>query len=177
MCYPLHAPLHPVVRDPQAWFACARELSFLLPELASRVTHEVDRLRNEPARYPLELMPLARAFLLLSGYAAENFLKGLWLRHRAARAVGPPADSDSFLPSGLATHSVGRFVTESGTVLTPTELETLRFLIQCVTWYARYPFPRSADSFTLFGINSDDVRRVNTLLTSLHAQSQTAGPA
>jgi len=122
-------------------------------------------------------MPLARAFLLLSGYAAENFLKGLWLRHRAARAVGPPADSDSFLPSGLATHSVGRFVTESGTVLTPTELETLRFLIQCVTWYARYPFPRSADSFTLFGINSDDVRRVNTLLTSLHAQSQTAGPA
>ena len=149
----------------------------LLPEFASRVDDELNRLRNEPGRYPLALMPLARAFLLLSGYAAENYIKGLWLRHRAAHSATTPTDADSFLPAGLAVHSVRRFVEEAGIILTPPEHETLQFLIQCVTWYARYPFPKSAESFTLFGINDDDVGRVSRLLATLHAQSTLNGAA
>ncbi len=130
MAHPFHSPLYPVVREHASWFVCARELSVLLPELGARATAAFCRYAADQSCYPTELMPLSRAFYLLAGYAAENFVKGCWLREHAKFPPAAAPDAEPFLPPGLAVHSLAQLSNDAGIVLSAEEHETLTFLEQ-----------------------------------------------
>lgn len=160
--------LRPVVRDPRAWFACARELSGLLPELSARLAAAFRRSSAHPYRAEPDLMPLARAYFLLAGYAAENYIKGAWIGADPKHIVGSAGDS-GFLPATLDRHSACTMAAEAGIILTDLQQKTLCFLEDGVRWSARYPFPKQASAYSLFGVGATYVTSVEDLLNALGA--------
>jgi hypothetical protein len=164
----LDSILRPVVRDPRAWFACARELSGLLPELSTRLAAAFRRSTEDPSRADPDLMPLARAYFLLAGYTAENYIKGAWIGVDPKHVIGSAGDS-SFLPATLDRHSACSLAAEAGILLSGSQQKTLRFLEDGVRWFARYPFPKQASAYSLFGVGATDVASVEDLLKTLRA--------
>jgi hypothetical protein len=113
-------------------------------------------------------MAISRAFLLLAGFASENYLKGLWVARNSVRGRAL-TDRDPFIPKALGHHVLLRLADEAGVPLNVPQRSTLELLERSVVWQARYPFPKNPDRFQLFG--AADAKGVRSLVNHLKRQA------
>jgi hypothetical protein len=163
--------LRRVVAEPASWFGCATQLSVLLLKLGNEIEREFVASQADDSHSPNRLMSISRAFLLLAGFATENYLKGLWVARNSGKEKAVP-DRDPFLPKELGTHRLTKLAKGAGVSLDASQQSTLELLERSVIWYARYPVPMNPDHFQLFGSQSGEVQRIRSLVAHLRKRAR-----
>ncbi|MBN1392084.1 MAG: hypothetical protein JW947_04695 [Sedimentisphaerales bacterium] len=94
-----------------------------------------------------DLYLLLPSFLLLSGLAIENALKGLLISKEPSIV-----ESKIKWKVGLGGHDLGDLFKRSGFIPTSDEQEFLNALTQAILWTGRYPVPKEHANKLEFGI-------------------------
>lgn len=169
MALPSQPFIQTLIRQPRAWFDRADELVVLLDELAERVLAHLEAVCNpgSPPADPVPMFGLYRAFLLLSAYAVENYLKGLWVAENVHR-IG------STFPGELASHRMQKTLVNQirRTTLSESEKGTLAHIERAMAWYAKYPSPKEGKDYVAFGPGTAELGEVRALVRSLKAASK-----
>jgi hypothetical protein len=159
--------LRDYVATPSSWFLCADELAAVLPQLASQFDAAFGAMLDESIEVP-RAWGIIRAFRLIAGYSAENYLKGMWVA-----AKGLPKDkAGRLIPSSWSQHDLPALAEEAGIPLTLGEVGVLKELARAVTWRARYPVPRKATDYVPLGFNTAESRYVLDLIEGLATRSR-----
>jgi hypothetical protein len=108
---------------------------------------------------------ISRTYILLSGLALENILKGL------AVSVDPSLVNRGKLDDRLKTHRLIDIVTLCADLITLSagEIEVCRLAQEAIPYWARYPSPRDYSNLKPEQIVTSEYRKTfNTLYASLH---------
>jgi hypothetical protein len=128
-------PFELIRKDTQSWLAQAKQL-----RLSANVTlPEWEKTRRHPQSMPgirEKMLAYSESFMLLTGFAFENLLKGILYG----------LDSNNKVASSKEGHGIVQMA-KAATTLTPDELSLLERLETYLVWAGRYQLPTTSDAF------------------------------
>ena len=122
-------------KDTQSWLAQAKQLRLS----ANVILPEWEKIRRHPQSLPgirEKMLAYSESFMLLTGFAFENLLKGILYGR----------DLDNKVVSSKGGHGIVQMA-RAATTLTPDELSLLERLETYLVWAGRYQLPRTSDAF------------------------------
>ena len=138
--------------EPKSWQFSAECLMSAANVLWDEFMRPVRARNKQLAQHPdgpIEEMPTSEfpdhglAALLLSGYAIENILKGIRLRHWQLK--GENAVVDGKLATDFTTHRLKAYTEDAAMPGTSdTDKDVLLRLQQCIEWTGKYPVSTDA---------------------------------
>jgi hypothetical protein len=183
--HPFEEALRPLVRMPGAWIGCALDFTYTLPLLFGEREKAEAVWASGEILDGRSVLAHVRAYTLLAGYAAENFVKGLWVAHalKTGRSLDDGSKTPPLLPRRLDHHDLLNLSEEAELPLSSKDQEVLGRLQRAIVWWAKYPVPKKARDFDLFGTGSGEAAEIRELLRHLerlarayHANPETAWP-
>ncbi len=126
--------------DQTSWLEAARALRASIDLIESQLAVGWEALLGFGQRFPLEIKMHA-VFLMLCGFAAENYLKA---RLVSLNAWNETSIGNS-LPSSLKSHNLRSLANAVGVKLAPEELDLIDRLSEYAVWAGRYPSPVKRD--------------------------------
>jgi hypothetical protein len=142
----------PLAQSPEAWRRTAiglkRSADIIWEQwfgIFSRL--EGGRIAKATPQEVGDVYLLLPSFLLLSGLAFENALKGLLISNKPSIV-----ESKIQWKVGSGGHDLGELFKSNGFIPTSDEEEFLDALTQAVLWAGRYPVPKHHDNVSEIGI-------------------------
>jgi len=119
------------------WVYVAKALRLATESIGSRLKTVWEEIHSGQTRLSPDLMKLHPVFLMLSSYAAENYLKAriVVMKGWTAENIGKT------LPKPLKSHELAELCKEAGASLTQEENDLIDRLSVYAVWAGRYPCP------------------------------------
>lgn len=156
--------------DHRAWIGKAKDLigaaSLLEPAVAEIIKRWRIALDFEPASGPPSEVRegVLDVYLMLTGYAAECFLKGRFTRKLLRGKKGHRFETNK-LPDELRNHNIRRLCEKLDIGLSDREGRLVAILEDSVVWTGRYPVPTAAEKLRPRMISDEQVGSFKDLLS------------
>jgi hypothetical protein len=157
--------------DPAAWLEHARTMRLAAEPILQRFL-EIRETPQVDDGIRLEKLAYVRAYMLLTGIAFENLLKGI-AAARGLASARPDFALDQSLSGTRGGHGLTGMAKTLALRLNPAELDYLRRLEEYVVWAGRYPVSKKATDFLagyrerLLTFTSDDPGTADELFDRL----------